>query len=208
MTTSSADTNPETCQRGRDATRAKILAAATDLFARDGFDNTSVRAIAQRCNLTDPALYYYYPSKRALLDALWDVPEIRAPRVIKPAARLTPERLSEVVDVMLDALVQQDAIGRLTVRAVLDNDQTAIALRNQTMAYWRRSLLSHFETCYSPGEAARRADGLVMLMIGIIFSIQMEHRDDLAEHINLKEFRDHAKALVAVGIPLDGFEAA
>jgi AcrR family transcriptional regulator len=194
----------DACLRGRDETRARILAVAMDLFARDGFDNTSVRAIAEQCGLTDPALYYYYPSKRALLNALWDVPEARALRVLHPAEHLTGERLSELVDVLLDTLAQQDAIIRLMVRGVLDGDQTAVALRDQTMAYWRHYLLPHFETCFEQPEALRRVDALIMLMTGVTFSTQMEHLHDLAEFVRCGEFREQVKALVAVSIPLDG----
>ena len=193
-----------TCLRGRDETRAKILAVATELFARDGFDNTSVRAIAEGCNLTDPALYYYYPSKRALLNALWDVPEAKALKSVDPAQHLTPERLAELVDVMLDTLVQQDAIIRLMVRGALDEDQTATALRNQTAAYWRHYLQPHFATCFSAEEANRRVDGLIMFMTGVTFSTQMEHVNDSPEYFSLKSFRDHIKRLVAVAVPLNG----
>ena len=62
---------PETLVvRGSDGTRTRILKAAMELFGRDGFDATTVRAIGERCELTDPALYYYFKSKRAVLDAL------------------------------------------------------------------------------------------------------------------------------------------
>jgi AcrR family transcriptional regulator len=191
-------------QRGRDETRARILAVATELFARDGFDNTTVRAIAEGCNLTDPALYYYYPSKRALLNALWEWPEAEALKNVPLADHLTHDRLMALIDLMLDSLVQQDAIVRLMVRGVLDGDQTATALRNQTVAYWRHELLPHFETCFAAAEAAQHVDALIALMTGVAFSTQMEHLDDLADYVNMPAFRAHIKKLVSVAIPLTG----
>jgi len=61
-------------ERGRDSTRVRVLDAARVLFARDGVDGTSVRSIAERCGLTDAAIYYYYPAKADILDALLVMP--------------------------------------------------------------------------------------------------------------------------------------
>lgn len=45
---------------------ARIIAAATQLFARQGYANTSVREIAEAANTTVPMLYYYFNSKEGL----------------------------------------------------------------------------------------------------------------------------------------------
>lgn len=55
---------------GGRSTRTRILEVAADLFVRNGFEGTSVRAIARACSLTDPAVRYHFPSKRAILDEL------------------------------------------------------------------------------------------------------------------------------------------
>ncbi len=46
---------------------AKILDNARRLFAEHGFDRVSMDRLAAACRLTKPALYYYFPSKRAVL---------------------------------------------------------------------------------------------------------------------------------------------
>lgn len=55
--------------RGSD-TRSRILAAARELFARHGYRGATVRAIGQRCGVSDAALYHHFPGKRALYDAV------------------------------------------------------------------------------------------------------------------------------------------
>ena len=47
--------------------KAKILDNARRLFARDGYDRVSMDRLAAACQLTKPALYYYYRNKRAVL---------------------------------------------------------------------------------------------------------------------------------------------
>ncbi len=46
--------------------RARILGAATTLFAERGYDGTSIRAVVETVGCTKPALYYYFASKEAL----------------------------------------------------------------------------------------------------------------------------------------------
>lgn len=51
-------------------TKEKILYAALDLFAREGYSAASVRDIAAQLGITKGALYRHYPSKRAILEAI------------------------------------------------------------------------------------------------------------------------------------------
>ena len=48
--------------------RAQIRAAALALFRQRGFTQVSVEEIAQSIGLSGPAVYYYFPSKAAILD--------------------------------------------------------------------------------------------------------------------------------------------
>src|SRR5437660_1458988 len=53
-----------------DRRRAQILAAASRVFARQGFHRTTVREIAREAGLADGTIYLYFASKRELLLAL------------------------------------------------------------------------------------------------------------------------------------------
>ncbi|WP_407496341.1 TetR/AcrR family transcriptional regulator [Pseudooceanicola sp. MF1-13] len=47
--------------------RAQILSVATDLFARMGYEGTSLRDVAEHCGMTKAALYYHFTDKETLL---------------------------------------------------------------------------------------------------------------------------------------------
>lgn len=49
-----------------DRTRERLLAAAVEVFARDGHAGASVRDIARRARIRVSTLYHYFPSKEAL----------------------------------------------------------------------------------------------------------------------------------------------
>jgi AcrR family transcriptional regulator len=57
--------------RGR-ATRRKVLAAAEALFARRGYEPTTMADVAERAGVGVGTLYHHFPDKRALLLALID----------------------------------------------------------------------------------------------------------------------------------------
>jgi len=52
------------------STRERILDVALDLFTDQGFDGTSMREIAERLQLSKPAIYYHFASKEEILMAL------------------------------------------------------------------------------------------------------------------------------------------
>ncbi|MGE3275607.1 MAG: TetR/AcrR family transcriptional regulator [Vicinamibacterales bacterium] len=56
--------------RERQAVREAILDAARDLFTSDGYQNVSIRKIAERIEYSPAAIYSYFPSKDDIFFAL------------------------------------------------------------------------------------------------------------------------------------------
>ena len=52
--------------------RRRILEAAVTVFAKDGFANAKVAAIAKKAGVADGTIYLYFPSKEALLLTLFE----------------------------------------------------------------------------------------------------------------------------------------
>jgi len=52
------------------STRERILDVALNLFTDQGFDATSMREIAERLQISKPAIYYHFASKEEILMAL------------------------------------------------------------------------------------------------------------------------------------------
>ena len=51
-------------------TRARILDAACDLFTQKGYEKVSLREVAEVVGITKAALYYYFPTKEKMFEAL------------------------------------------------------------------------------------------------------------------------------------------
>ena len=56
--------------KAQNQSRERILHAAEHLFAANGFSGTGVDAIARAAEINKATIYYYFPSKQAILDCL------------------------------------------------------------------------------------------------------------------------------------------
>jgi AcrR family transcriptional regulator len=99
-------------------TSARIRAAALELFSAHGYEQTSLREIADQVGITKASLYYHYPSKQALLSALVEplVEDSRA--VIDEAERLeaTPDNVRSILARQLDTILRERSLCGLLVR--------------------------------------------------------------------------------------------
>ncbi len=66
-----------TQQQRSETTTRDLLAAARALFARDGYSETSLDAVAREANVTKGALYYHFDGKRELFEAVFEEEERR-----------------------------------------------------------------------------------------------------------------------------------
>jgi AcrR family transcriptional regulator len=96
---------------------ARILAAAREEFAMNGWAGTTIRAIARGADV-DPALvYHYFGSKEALLEAATTPPQRWLENVAKTWGTPVPELGSALLQLMLGAWTDGE-IGPV-LRAVL-----------------------------------------------------------------------------------------
>ncbi|MGY3683729.1 AcrR family transcriptional regulator [Streptomyces sp. TE33382] len=98
----------------------RLLAAATRLFAEQGYDRTSVQEIVEAAGVTKGALYHYFGSKEDLLQEVYS-------RML----RLQQERLDAFAEA--DAPVEQrlrDAAADVVVTTIDNLDDAAIFFRS------------------------------------------------------------------------------
>ena len=86
-------------QRRRGDTRERIQAVAVRMFADRGYDNTSLREIAEELGVTKAALYYHFKTKEELVASLIGDIAAGLDEIIEWAADRprTPETRREVV---------------------------------------------------------------------------------------------------------------
>jgi AcrR family transcriptional regulator len=104
--------------RPDEAGRARVLAAGAALFARQGFEATTIAELGARADLAKSVLYHYFDSKAGLYA---DVLEAATSELVARVAAAVPAgerkpRLRAGVDAYLGYLVDEPDAARLLLR--------------------------------------------------------------------------------------------
>lgn len=101
-------------------TRARILEAALDLFGDKGFENSSLRELAERLGITKAAILYHFPSKTHVLATLAEPLAEDLQEVIEGAGTLADrgEIRRVVIEGALEVFLRHRRLLRLLVRDV------------------------------------------------------------------------------------------
>jgi len=112
---------------GTSVTRERILDCARELFARNGFDKTSIRAIAADAEV-DPALvHHYFGTKTQLFAAAIHIP-IDPMAVIGPLREVPVDRIGHVLPSILLPLWDSE-MGKgfiATLRSILAGNDVSL----------------------------------------------------------------------------------
>jgi AcrR family transcriptional regulator len=177
----------------------RLLAAATRLFAGQGYDRTSVQEIVEAAGVTKGALYHYFGSKEDLLQEIYS-------RLL----RLQQERLDVFAEA--DAPVQdrlRDAAADVVVTTIANLDDAAIFQRsmhhlspekNKQVRSERRRYHERFRALIEEGQkdgifsTATPADLVVDYHFGSVHHLPTWYRED--GPLSPQQIADHLAALL------------
>lgn len=159
-------TTPTTATGRTVRTRARLLAAAIDLFARQGYDRTTVAEISAAAGVTEMTFYRHFGSKdQLLLDDPYDPliasaigheptelpPLLRAVRGVRAAWRGMP--------------ITEEADVRERIAIVADTPSLAAAVRAGTAATEAAIVTELVSGGADPGEAAIAAAAVMAALM-------------------------------------------
>jgi AcrR family transcriptional regulator len=114
--------------------RQFIVDTALALMAERGVDNTSMRTLADACELNVAALYHYFPSKADLLSAVIAERQYEAQMAEPPVAATvgTPEqRLAQILATLYDGVLLEEPVWRLVLAESCRGHAGAVAAARQ-----------------------------------------------------------------------------
>ncbi|MEW6267913.1 MAG: TetR/AcrR family transcriptional regulator [Thermodesulfobacteriota bacterium] len=134
------------------STKARILAAAQEVFAAKGFEGASTREIAARAEVNISSLHYHWESKERLYLAIFErifqqLVDLLRDEIVMPAspddARAVVER---AMGLTFDFYVENPTIPKLLMRRMMESDavepsemRAALAPNWKQFAEWTRS---------------------------------------------------------------------
>jgi AcrR family transcriptional regulator len=164
-------------ERDREAVRRSILDAARELFVAEGFQNVSIRKIAERIEYSPAAIYGYFPSKDDIffalaeegLHLLGDPSAVRRDPNLKNAAPL--ERLRAVFWRLYEFSREQPQYFALIF---VDRSVPRISREYERFAFMRdrkQHIIEELQACVDAGElpkALNTAVAMRALMVGVL----------------------------------------
>ena len=144
MTSSAQPSTPKS-----EATRARILAAALDVFRDRGFTNATMREVAAAAGMSLGAAYYYFDSKDALIMAFYEQAQQHIAPAIERAlagSATLEQRLRRIIGQKLEYFAPNRTLMS-ALSAHIDPTHplspfsaSTAAIRDQDIAYFHRAV--------------------------------------------------------------------
>ena len=112
---------------GTSDTRGRILTSARNLFARNGFNKTSIRAIAKDAGVDAALVHHYFGTKTELFAAAINIP-IDPMDALRPLRDVPVEQIGQVLPSILLPLWDSEMGKGLmaTLRSILAGDDVSL----------------------------------------------------------------------------------
>ena len=118
--------------------RDLVLETAAGFFVRKGFSGTSIRDIASAAGMLPGSLYYHFPSKEALLVAVFEEGVMRICDAVDRVLEACPgdpwDRLQVACEAHLESLLEGSDFAHVIVRVIPQDapgaENELVALRN------------------------------------------------------------------------------
>lgn len=107
-------------RQARTGVDEKILEAAAALFARHGFEQTSLKALADAVGLSKAGLLHHFPSKDALFEAAWQQSRVLSRQVAEQVAPMPagPARERRALELLTDIALDRPGLVALLFRSM------------------------------------------------------------------------------------------
>jgi AcrR family transcriptional regulator len=165
-------------ERRRLAKQEAIVDAASKLFASEGYEETSLADVARAIDLTPKALYYYYESKRDLLDHViargfryFDASALATTRAKWVGLPLEEALLESSLEAVADLVGHGDLLRVSFSESFRGNSGTS-ARHNRYMVDW----VDHVERVINEAKTTRKlkagsARSLAVMVVDALFGV-------------------------------------
>lgn len=127
------------------STKARILTVAEEVFAAEGFEGASTRAIAARAGVNISSLHYHWDCKEVLYFAVFEHIHERIVEIVHQVASVPPDQplsmpefLDQALGRLFDFFLDNPTIPKLLVRRLVEHDELDVRIeRDVLVPAWR-----------------------------------------------------------------------
>lgn len=180
--------------------KARILAAATRLFGANGFEATSIQAIAEEVGVRKQSVLYHFPSKehlrRAVIEASLTHWRNELPRLL--AGIGGHDRFTAVITALLTFFREDTNRARLTLREMLDRPEFLQAQMREHLSPLVRLLADYIRMGQASGllrAEVRPESYLVQVLMMVVSTVAI---GDVASALTGEDRKTDASELVRI----------
>jgi AcrR family transcriptional regulator len=191
----------------KQATRASLLEAAADEFAREGRDGANVNRISRAAGFAQGTVYNYFPSKDALFFAVVEEACERAATDADsvPTTASTRDRLLAAVAADVDWARHNEAFARVLVREALAADIDVYVRIVQAAASFMEKVATILVDGVQRGEVDNNIaiEQLTLTIVGLTLLLLAQHWRAGGGWPTLEEIPGYVVGLVLDGVGRD-----
>ncbi|MFE9439885.1 ScbR family autoregulator-binding transcription factor [Streptomyces sp. NPDC006602] len=169
-------------------TRRAILEAAGAVFDEHGYTSTTIAMVLERAEVTKGALYFHFPSKESLAQAVLNE------QVPFGAVPPQPCKVQEIIDMtfVVGQRLLTNSLLRGSVRLAVDQETPSGVDHGEPFRQWAHRLTALLEQARAQGELLPTANprDTVELLVGAFTGIQLmsralTNRSDLGHRLSV-----------------------
>lgn len=182
-----ASRKPRRSKKG-EATREHVYRVALSLFRKRGYEQTTMRAIAEAAELSLGAAYHYFPSKEAIVMAYYEETQAAQETAVRGAvAAAAPasfaSKLNAAFQAMIDIANKERKLLGVLFAAVADPHHPLSPFSPKTARIRERNIALFEELLTAESKAERRflARQLWLAHLGLLLCVLYDSSADRAE---------------------------
>ena len=115
----------------------QIIETAERLFARKGFDGTSVRDIAEEAGINVAMISYYFGSKEKLMEAIFEAKigrvQVRVEELLKDDKISPIQKVNILIEEHIERVMKSQQFYRIMICEQVSNSNPAIMAKVKTL---------------------------------------------------------------------------
>ena len=170
-----------------EATREHVYRVALSLFRKRGYEQTTMRAIAEAAELSLGAAYHYFPSKEAIVMAYYDETQAAQEAAVRGAVEAAQasfaSKLNAAFQAMIDVANKERKLLGVLFGAVADPHHPLSPFSPKTSRIRERNIALFEELLAAEPKAERRflARQLWLAHLGLLLCVLYDSSADRAE---------------------------
>lgn len=174
----------------------QIIETSECLFARKGFDGTSVRDIAEEAGINVAMISYYFGSKEKLMEAIFEVKigrvQMRVEELLKDTSLAPLDKVYILVDEHIERVMRSQQFYRIMICEQSSNNNPAIMSKVKQLKIKNVQLITDLiKEGQKKGDFKKKVDVVLLLntMVGTVWQTIIS-KDHYREFFNAQSLSD------------------